>query len=273
MKKSKFLLTLFIPVIFIFLSCNTEKKEWERVRSINEYWEYYSFLEKYPDGEYSDSVRILIEIAYFTMNSPEQYLTEYPYGIFQDSARNIINDWCSNMIKTVRNIKLEILQSNDYSESFKLPYQDQVKQILSSAGFNVVHEKYDAILKVSVVGSATDHLLKEIKMTTEFTLEGTVALYSLDDKCMEREFRDFTEIARFIGTTAYSDRWRHSKTAVLNDSTELEYFKDAFNNRGRQCSYPGAIHQDLIKNFSTTLLELLKTIFDRRSNETLVDSR
>jgi len=61
----KKLLILVLLFFFVFLSCSSEKKDWERAESENTIRSYYDFLERHLEGALADKARLKIKELYF----------------------------------------------------------------------------------------------------------------------------------------------------------------------------------------------------------------
>jgi len=89
-----------IVMLFVFIiifGCTSKKKNWENTKLKNTTLSYENYLNKYPQGLYSDSAKIHLEKLYFqealfadTIPNYEAFINKYPQSIFRDSVNLMI---------------------------------------------------------------------------------------------------------------------------------------------------------------------------------------
>lgn len=88
MKKKLFILIFLC--FFVFSSCSSEKKHWEKAELNNTIEDYEIFLDRHPSGELAEEARLKIEELYFlkakTISEYKDFLKRYPQGAFTERA-------------------------------------------------------------------------------------------------------------------------------------------------------------------------------------------
>lgn len=97
MKKQLVITAYSLLLIFLFNSCNQEKKDFDQARNSDSVAELKSFIASYPGSSFADSAEILIEdiiwgekLLEHTTEGYKDYLSNYPEGRFADSAKYYI---------------------------------------------------------------------------------------------------------------------------------------------------------------------------------------
>jgi hypothetical protein len=83
----KKLLTI-LSVILLVPGCSQEKRDWQTIRESGSYSDYSEFLEKYPDGIYSDSARSVIRSRQMVIYSIPDSLEIYFKRLEPDDLHN-----------------------------------------------------------------------------------------------------------------------------------------------------------------------------------------
>jgi len=84
-------------VIFLFISCASQKTMYNKAKEINTIKAYQEFLQKYPQGDFSEKVRMILANMEFqlarqtnTIEAFEAYLTKYTDSEHSKEANNIL---------------------------------------------------------------------------------------------------------------------------------------------------------------------------------------
>lgn len=130
--KTRSVYILIFLIGLIFSSCVSEKKRWSETKLENSIAAYELFLEKYDEGEFSDSASLLLEELYYieaksidSIHVYENFLTKYPEGIYSDSVRlfiKLIDYKTADSINTVEAYKnfIEKYPEDSLAEKSKL---------------------------------------------------------------------------------------------------------------------------------------------------------
>ena len=83
-----------VLILFVFISCSPEAKDWEKAQSENTIEAYEYFLERYPESDFAPEASSKREELYFknvesenTISSYEGFLKSFPKGHLNEKAR------------------------------------------------------------------------------------------------------------------------------------------------------------------------------------------
>jgi len=177
---NKKLLVSMLLCFFVFFSCSTEKKGWEKAETANTITAYEEFLKLYPEGEFVDKAHSRIESIYFdeasaanTIASYEDFLKLYPEGEFADSAHSQIEAIYFDQAKAANSIEAY----KDFLERYpKGEFADSVRLLLEKIYPSFSKEKVLIIKSISsVVGKGEVSFTKGSKPNTlKITINVTV---------------------------------------------------------------------------------------------------
>ena len=138
-------------VIFFLIGCDKTKEDWENAKFENSIESYQEFINKYSEGIFSDSARIILEQKYFekakftnTVDACKEYLNLYPTGNYYKEI--------NLRLKLREPIKIIL---DEYYGKDSLTIKTNLEKFLDRAGFKPIFsgdKNHISVLRIKIRG-------------------------------------------------------------------------------------------------------------------------
>ena len=123
-QRQRFFLIIILAVLLFITGCATEERAWNKAKEENSIWSYEEFLLKYPEGDYTEKAKLVLEEIYW-----QAALTTINED--KNRERHIVQDNYSIIIKVVRTETVE-----EYLDLFpEGKYVDEAREVLDEAAW------------------------------------------------------------------------------------------------------------------------------------------